>query len=95
MEMLNPIRPNLHTPNHGTSGSIATAAAAFAKIVQSLRRDVANDLQRTEKCWYPVGDEKQTHTPDDALSFLFPVVLDLRNVYVWQKIVDKIEEACA
>ena len=29
MEILNPIRPNLHTPNHGTSGSIATAAAAL------------------------------------------------------------------
>jgi uncharacterized membrane protein len=34
---------------------------------------------------YPVGDEKQTHTPHDALSFLFTVVVDPSNVYFCQK----------
>ena len=29
LENSRPIRPNLHTPNNGTSGSIATAAAAL------------------------------------------------------------------
>ena len=32
-EMSRPIRPNLHTPNKGTSGSIAIAAAALQRLL--------------------------------------------------------------
>ena len=83
-----PIRPNHPKPYlrvycHGGCG------LAKSKIVQSLCRDVANDFL------YLVDDEKQTHAPHDVLSFLFRVVVDLRNVYFCQKIWNKIEETFA
>ena len=52
--MSRPIRPNLHTPNKGTSGSIATAAAALQRRPKFVQRGdtVAHDLKLNngEKC---------------------------------------------